>query len=173
MDKHYTADDLLKLVSNLVADVGTIHTHVTTGVLDIESVKSTATGLASGHKTLTALSTKVQVLADTMYRQAHIILTINALGKAVSASSTGGAGAYSGRTPGPAAFLAQCTREDLDYLVALHGAKRDPEWTTQFYHMCRVRALDLDVDIGEEADNGLEDPGVPGDPDPQGRIDYR
>ena len=64
-------------------------------------------------------------------------------------------------------------REDLDYLVALHGAKRDPEWLTQFYHMCRVRALDLDVDIGDEADNGLEDPGIPGDPDPPKPYDYR
>ena len=70
------------------------------------------------------------------------------------------AGACSGRTPGPAAFLAQCTPEDPDYLVALRKAKRDPEWLTQFYHMCRVRALDLDVDIGDEADNGLEDPGT-------------
>ena len=33
MDKHYTADDLLKLVSNLVADTGTVHTHMTTGTL--------------------------------------------------------------------------------------------------------------------------------------------
>src|ERR1700687_2441022 len=98
MVQHYTADDLLKLVSNLVADTGTIHTHMTTGVLDIESVKSTATGLASGHKTLTALSTRLRVLADTMYRQAHIILTINALDKSTGAP----AGAYFGRSPGQA-----------------------------------------------------------------------
>jgi len=169
MGAHYTTEGLLQLVSSMVADFGAVHTHVTTGTLDIESVKSTATDLLSGHKTLTALSARLRVLADDLLRRAHIILVLNDMGKATGAP----AGACSGRTPGPAAFLVQCTRADLDYLVALSRAKRDPEWTTQFYHMCRMRALDLDPDIGDEVDNGLEDPGVPGDPDPPKPYDYR
>ena len=80
-------------------------------------------------------------------------------------------GKTTGETVDPAAMIAKCTREDLDYLVALREAKRDRVFDV--YLRCREVALGRDPDVGDEADNGLEDPVVPGDPDPPKPYDYR
>ena len=159
MGSHYTATDLLKLATKLRAVVGSAKTLVDTGTLVVGDVKSTTTDIISGCKTLDGLRAELHTLASSLRRTARIVLVADDLGKTT------------GETVDHAAMISKCTREDLDYLVALREARRDRVFDV--YLRCREVALGRDPDVGDESDNGLEDPGVPGDPDPQGRIDYR
>jgi hypothetical protein len=159
MGSHYTAADMLKLVTKLQTFVGSTRALVDTGAIDIGDAKATVADLMPAAKSLDDLRAELHSLANSLRRTARIILVVDDLGKTT------------GEAVDPTVMISKCHPEDLDYLVALREAQRNSVFDV--YFRCREVALGRDPDVGDEADNGLENPGVPGDPDPPKPYDYR
>lgn len=159
MGAHYTSDGLLKLVTKLQTFIGSTQALVATGSLDIGDVKTTIADLTPAAQSLDDLRADLHSLAGSLRRTARIILVVGDLGQTTGAPAD------------PATFIAKCRPEDLDYMVALRKAQRGD--MVEFYLRCRAEALGFDSDIGDEVDNGLNDPGTPGNQEPPKPYDYR
>ena len=141
-------------------------------------------GIVAGCKILETTGAELQTIAGQLRRRAIVSVIVTELGKT------------SGAPIDLDTFISKCRPEDLDYLLALREAARKCStragalasgckhpggtgnpvaggWLVEVYLRCREVALGHDPDAVGEPDGSLDDPGVPGDPNPQGQIDYR
>ena len=126
MGANYTTGSLAQAVDQIATRVQDLLDLVAGGALPDGDARAAATKIVDITKSIDSIRADLFCAAKVLRRGARIILTLHDLANAT------------GVTADPAAFLATCGAEALDYLVALRKAGH--EGARAFYLECHGKA---------------------------------